>query len=444
LKRIDNCKYLFSNDIDPVVLTEQYDRMFLEQEQFWNGREYSHRSVQKTHTCVRAIVVDRMHTDTSILLATDVDQRALCYSSPTKDAVYLTSRGAWKLSDIRSVAPCAIEDLHRLTTDLMKDKLEQEVLLNNKLKESVEGKLQQLTAGTDVDDTIKEGLRQKLYQRARASVKRKEEKRKNEIARKIQDMLDTLEDEDDDDDDEATMDQILLRIQQPSKNTTSQNEIDWRGEHVSNIVKDCRRKFREKLKQQKEELTKKFEEEIKIAVQEAKDVADQKLAGIQLEHEGVKKTYDETIEGTKEDRAHSDAEKDASIRDLKEELDAKVQALEKACSSVEKEKGFRKKLEDALDVLHQTEMERKQELAEVKAELQRNLLQQHIRSTTTDDTVFLMLSMFCDNSLTNAGEYRLQYCDYKGLLHTKGTPQHVLLSPPIRRYSCSRPFSLDA
>jgi hypothetical protein len=34
--------------------------------------------------------------------------------------------------------------------------------------------------------------------------------------------------------------------------------------------------------------------------------------------------------------AHNDAEKDASIRDLKEELDAKVQTLEKACSNVEK------------------------------------------------------------------------------------------------------------
>ncbi|CCX31488.1 hypothetical protein FPQ18DRAFT_340857 [Pyronema domesticum] len=378
---IDNCKYLFGDDVDPVVLTEQYDGIVSEQERFWDGRQHSYKSVPKTYTCVRAIVVDRMHTDTSILLATDIDQRALCYSSPTKDAVYLTSTFAWKLSDSQSVAPYAIEELHRLTTNLMKDKLDQEVFLNNKLKEGVEEKLQRLTAETDVDDTIKEGLRQQLYQRARASFKCKEEKRKNEIARKIQDMLDTLEDEDDD---EASMDQILLRIQQPSKNTASQNEIDWRGECVSNIVKNCQKKFREKLKQQKEELTKKFEEEIKIAVQEEKGVADQKLAGIQLEHEGVKKTYDETIEGMKQDRAHSDAEKDASIRDLKEELDAKVQALEKACSSVEKEKGFRKKLEDALDVLHQTEMERRQELAEVKAELQRNLLQQHTRSTTTD------------------------------------------------------------
>jgi hypothetical protein len=134
------------------------------------------------------------------------------------------------------------------------------------------------------------------------------------------------------------------------------------------------------LKQQKEELTKKFEEEIKIAVEEAEHIAHINLGSVELE-------YDETIEGMEQDHAHNDAEKDAPLRDPKEELDAKVQALEKANSSVEKETGFRKKLEDALDVLHQTKVERRQKLARVKAELQRHLLQQHTRSTTTDDTV---------------------------------------------------------
>jgi uncharacterized protein YbbK (DUF523 family) len=70
------------------------------------------------------------------------------------------------------------------------------------------------------------------------------------------------------------VDQMLLRFQQPSKNTTSQNEIDWRGKCVSNIIQDYQKKSREKLKHQKEELTKKFEEKIQIAVQEAKDVAE--------------------------------------------------------------------------------------------------------------------------------------------------------------------------
>ncbi|KAI5782846.1 hypothetical protein FPQ18DRAFT_359657 [Pyronema domesticum] len=379
---IDNCKYLFGDDIDPILVTERYD--------VTNDENYAivyNRTIQLDETCVRACVVDRTHSDTSILSVADASQRTLSYSSPTKGKVNLDSSSSFPRNTYQSVVKTyeAIQTLHQLTMNLVTDKAAQEVLLNNKLKEGVEEKLQRLTAETEVDDTIKEGLRQQLYKRARASFKRKEEKRKNEIAGKIQDMLDTLDDEDEDDYD-AAMDQIILRVQQPSKITTSQNEIDWRGEHVSNIVRDCQRKFREKLKQQKEELTKKFEEEIKIAVQEARDVADQKLVDLQLEHEGVKKTYDETIEGMKQDRTHSDAEKDASIKDLNGELDAKVQALEKACSSVEKEKGFRKKLEDALDVLHQTEMERKQELAEVKAELQRNLQQQHTRSTTTDDT----------------------------------------------------------
>ncbi|KAI5808409.1 hypothetical protein BZA77DRAFT_329869 [Pyronema omphalodes] len=365
---IDNCKYLFGNHIDPVVVTEQYNH---------NGSPYG-----------RAMVIDRMHSGTFLLSAADSEQRALRYSSPTKGTVYLTFSRYHYYNSGYETMDSVMSGLHYQTMELLTDKLEQDVLLNNKLKEGVEEKLQRLTAETDVDDIFKEELRQKLYQRARAAFERKEEKRKNETARKMQDMLDTLDDEDDDDG-EADIDQILLRVQQPSKNTTSQNKVDWRGEYVSNIVKDCQRKYREKLKQHKEELTKKFEQEIKIAVQEAKDVADQQLAGVLLEHESVKKTYDETIEGMKESRARSDAEKYSSIRDLKQELDAKVLALEKACSGIEKEKGFRKKLEDALDVLHQTEMERKQELAEVKAELQRNLRKQHNEAVSpgkTEDT----------------------------------------------------------
>ncbi|KAI5810760.1 hypothetical protein BZA77DRAFT_391243 [Pyronema omphalodes] len=381
---IDNCKYLIGSDIDPVVLTEEYEKLKDVGEYYYTeyGRQ-EYRTVQKPHIFVRAIVVDRMHSGTFFFSTEDSEKRALRYSSPTKGTVYMASSSECDKNYSNS-AQCAIYELYKYTMELMKDKVDQEILLNNKLKEGVEEQLQRLTAETDVDDIFKEELRLKLYHRARASFERKEERLRNEIARKMQDMLDTLDE--DEDDGEAAIDRIILGVQQHSKNTTSQNKVDWRGECVSNIVKDCQKKYRDKLKQQKEELTKKFEEEKKIAVQEAQEVADQKLAGILLEHESVEKKYDETIEGMKESRAHSDAEKDSSIRDLKQELDAKVQALEKACSSIEKEKGFRKKLEDALDVLHQTEMERKQELAEVKAELQRNLRKQRNDAVTLDET----------------------------------------------------------
>ncbi|KAI5810398.1 hypothetical protein BZA77DRAFT_347793 [Pyronema omphalodes] len=292
---IDNCKYLFGNDIDPVILTEKYDGVVWENTSF-NGKMCS---IKHSHTGFRAIVVvDSLNIDTSFFSTTDVDRQALCYSSPLKDAVYLRSRDASKPCHIGPGVSYAMEDLHRLTAELVKDKFDQGVLLNKSLQAGVEEKLQRLIAGTDVDVTIKEGLRQKLYQRARESVERKEEKRQNKISRKIQDMLDTLEDTDDDEDDdnEATMDQFFLRVQQPSKDLRSKNEIDWCAAYVSNIVKDCQRKYREKLKKQKEELTKKFEEEVEVAVKEAKDVADQKLARIQLEHESVTETYDEKFE----------------------------------------------------------------------------------------------------------------------------------------------------
>jgi hypothetical protein len=47
--------------------------------------------------------------------------------------------------------------------DLVKNKVAQEVLLNSKLKEGVEEKLQRLTAEIEEDNTFKEALRQQLF-----------------------------------------------------------------------------------------------------------------------------------------------------------------------------------------------------------------------------------------------------------------------------------------
>jgi hypothetical protein len=136
LKRTDNCKYLFGDDIDPVVLTEQYDVTKDELEQIgYNQRyvgTYNYETVQKTRTYVRAIVLDRTHSDTAIISAADSRQRALSYSSPTKGTVYLTSPND-ATNDYIGMQ-WAIINLLQLMTELMKDTLAQEVLLNNKLK----------------------------------------------------------------------------------------------------------------------------------------------------------------------------------------------------------------------------------------------------------------------------------------------------------------------
>ncbi|CCX08475.1 Protein of unknown function [Pyronema omphalodes CBS 100304] len=212
-----------------------------------------------------------------------------------------------------------------------------------KLKEiqkDVEEKLQRLTV--DIEDSeVKEGLRRQLIDRARASIARKEEKRKTEVAKKIQDILDTIED-DDDDDDEMAMERLLLQVQEPSTNPKSSAEIDWRGECVSNILRDCQKKFRQKLREQKEDLTAKLDAEKK-----------------------------DTVDSMNAERAIADAEKEAVIGDLKEKFDAKGQALERACTDADCEKGFRQKLEDALDVLRDTEDERKQDLIRIKMESER-------------------------------------------------------------------------
>jgi hypothetical protein len=89
--------------------------------------------------------------------------------------------------------------------------------------------------------------------------------------------LDTLED-DDDDEGETAMDRLLLRVQQPSGSTaTASKDIDWRGECVSNILRDWQKKFRDKLPEQKEDLTAKFEAETKEKIDGIKDEQELKL-----------------------------------------------------------------------------------------------------------------------------------------------------------------------
>jgi uncharacterized protein (DUF3084 family) len=83
----------------------------------------------------------------------------------------------------------------------------------------------------------------------------------------------------------------------------------------------------------------------------------------------------EKIDNINTQRAHADAEKEAVIRDLTEELDAKSQALEMSCRKIEQEKRFRKTLKDAVEVFHHTELERRQELVTVKAEFERQATQ---------------------------------------------------------------------
>jgi hypothetical protein len=116
-----------------------------------------------------------------------------------------------------------------------------------------------------------------LYDWIRASRTRKEQKRKAEITAKAQELLDTVED-DDDDEGETAMDRLLLRVQQPSGSTaTAPKDIDWRGECVSNILRDWQKKFRDKLPEQKEDVTAKFEAETKEKIDGIKDEQELKL-----------------------------------------------------------------------------------------------------------------------------------------------------------------------
>ncbi|KAI5799444.1 hypothetical protein FPQ18DRAFT_301808 [Pyronema domesticum] len=315
---IENCKFLFG-DVDPVILTERGQ----------DGGEFVNR----------VFVIDRSYT--RLFSASEPASRAHeQYSLCTSDPGYL--------------------------------KIAHKSLKLKEIQKDVEEKLQRLTV--DIEDSeVKEGLRRQLIDRARASIARKEEKRKTEVAKKIQDILDTIED-DDDDDDEMAMERLLLQVQEPSTNPKSSAEIDWRGECVSNILRDCQKKFRQKLREQKEDLTAKLDAEKK-----------------------------DTVDSMNAERAIADAEKEAVIGDLKEKFDAKGQALERACTDADCEKGFRQKLEDALDVLRDTEDERKQDLIRIKMESERrrekivSLQQQYGVGTTGDEICIAEITILLEN-----------------------------------------------
>jgi hypothetical protein len=238
----------------------------------------------------------------------------------------------------------AIYRLHVFTTELVNRKRAREALIDDQIIQEVEEKLQRLAANT-TDKAVKDRLREKLLHRARSAMARKQEKRESDIDDKAQELLDTLEDEDEDDG-ETAIERMLYNVRQPPRNWNQPSEIDWRGECVSNILRDAQKKLREKLRDQKEDLTTKFEAETR-----------------------------EKIDNINTEQAHADAEKEAVIRDLTEKLDAKSQALEQSCSEVEQERGFRKTLEDALEVFHHTEQQRRQELVRVKAESERQAIQ---------------------------------------------------------------------
>lgn len=260
-------------------------------------------------------------------------------------------------------ANIALSNLHRMTALLVRQKMAKQDTINKEILKEVDEKLQRLTVNVE-DNAVKSELGRLLYDRICASTTRKEQKRKAEITAKAQELLDTLED-DEDDEGETAMDRLLLRVQQPSGNTSNApNDIDWRGECVSNILRDCQKKFREKLREQKEDLTAKFEAETK-----------------------------QKIDGIKDEQALKDAEKEAVIRDLTEKLDAETLSRELACSEAERERGFREKLEDALDVLRQTENQRRQELLGVRQQSDRHrerireLEQEKSGSTVVGDAV---------------------------------------------------------
>jgi hypothetical protein len=236
----------------------------------------------------------------------------------------------------------ALSDLHHMTALLVWQKMGKQGAINKEILKEVDEKLQRLTVNVE-DDAVKSELGRLLYDWICASTTRKEQKRKVEITAKAQELLDTLED-DEDDERETVRDRLLLRVQQPSGNTANApNDIDWRGECVSNILRDCQKKFREKLREQKKDLTAKFEAKTK-----------------------------QKIDGMKDEQALKDAEKEAVIRDLTEKLDAETLSRGIACSEAERERRCREKLEDPLDVLRQTENQRRQELVRVRHQSDRH------------------------------------------------------------------------
>lgn len=346
-KFAENCKFLFG-DVDPVILTERGQ----------DGGEFVNR----------VFVIDRSYT--RLFSASEPASRAHeQYSLCTSDPGYLVSGDT---DSLYQSFQRAILNLHFTTANLVNQKIAHKSLKLKEIQKDVEEKLQRLTV--DIEDSeVKEGLRRQLIDRARASIARKEEKRKTEVAKKIQDILDTIED-DDDDDDEMAMERLLLQVQEPSTNPKSSAEIDWRGECVSNILRDCQKKFRQKLREQKEDLTAKLDAEKK-----------------------------DTVDSMNAERAIADAEKEAVIGDLKEKFDAKGQALERACTDADCEKGFRQKLEDALDVLRDTEDERKQDLIRIKMESERrrekivSLQQQYGVGTTGDEICIAEITILLEN-----------------------------------------------
>ncbi|KAI5811963.1 hypothetical protein BZA77DRAFT_325774 [Pyronema omphalodes] len=343
-KYLDNCKYLFGKDVDPMVVTDYIG--------FENGSWHS-----------RVFVIDRNKSFSTPLPAQTLS--GVKYSDVPGDwgSLVATHSSPYPFTGRyyeHSHIPChhAIHRLHLFTSELVKQKREQEAPIEDQIILEVEEKLQRLAANT-TDDAVKDRLREKLLYRARSAMARKQEKLESDIENKAQELVDTLQDEDGDEG-ETAIERIIHNIRQPPRNRNQPSEIDWRGECVSNILLDAQKKLREKLRDQKQDLTTKFEAEMK-----------EKIDDISSEH------------------AHADAEKEAVIRDLTEKLDAKSQALEQSCTEVEQERGFRKTLEDALEVFHHTEQQRRQELVRVKAELERqasqlrDVLEEHSRCPST-------------------------------------------------------------
>ncbi|CCX04641.1 Protein of unknown function [Pyronema omphalodes CBS 100304] len=240
-----------------------------------------------------------------------------------------------------------ISKLHAFTTQLVNKKRAGESLIDDQIIKDVEEKLLHELVVT-ADEAVEARLREKLLHRARTSMSRKQQKREADIDEKAQELLDAITADDEDDDGETAIERMLhnFNVRQPTRNASQPTEIDWRGECVSNILRDAQQKLREKLRDQKEDLITKFEAETQ-----------------------------EKIDNINAERAHADAEKEAVIRDLTEQLDAKSQALKISCTKIEQEMGFRKTLEDALEVLHHTEQQRRKELVTVKAEFERQATQ---------------------------------------------------------------------
>ncbi|KAI5782842.1 hypothetical protein FPQ18DRAFT_382414 [Pyronema domesticum] len=204
-----------------------------------------------------------------------------------------------------------------------------EALIDGQIIQEVKEKLLRLAANT-TDEAVKDRLREKLLHRARSAMARKQQKRETDIDEKAQELLDTLEDEDEDDG-ETAIERMLYNVRQPPRNSNQPSEIDWRGECVSNILRDAQKKLREKLRDQKEDLTTKFEAETR-----------------------------ERIDNINTERAHADSEKEA--------------ALEQSCGEVEQERGFRKTLEDSLEVFTIRSNKEDRNLS-VKAESERQAIQ---------------------------------------------------------------------